>query len=44
MVRSHGPRMCGKLDQQRSTFAGATHELEPGECSDLQAAVFAANG
>ena len=48
VVRSHGPRIPGKVAEQRSTFAGgceeflaagATHELEPGECSDLQVAI-----
>lgn len=51
VVRSHGPRIPGETDQQRSTFAGgcedfldqgATHELEPGECSDLQFALLPA--
>jgi hypothetical protein len=53
VVRSHGPRIPGEVAEQRSTFdggcedfldAGATHELEPGECSDLQFAVFTATG
>jgi len=53
VVRSHGPRIPGMVSQQRSTFAGgcteflapgATHELEPGECSDLQLALFAGGG
>lgn len=48
VVRSHGPRIPGEVAAQRSTFdggceefleAGATHELEPGQCSDLQVAV-----
>jgi hypothetical protein len=51
VVRSHGPRIPGEVAEQRSTFAGgcevlldvgATHELAPGECSDLQFAVFPA--
>jgi hypothetical protein len=49
VVRSHGPRLPGQVREQRSTFAGgcdafldagAEHELEPGECSDMQFAVF----
>ena len=53
VVRSHGPRIPGKVAEQRSTFAGgcedfleagATRELAPGECSDLQFAVFTATG
>jgi hypothetical protein len=53
VVRSHGPRIPGQIGEQRSTFAGgcidfldpgAEHELEPGECSDLQFAVFPADG
>ena len=52
VVRSHGPRIPGAVAEQRSTFAGgceafldpgATHELEPGECSDLQLALFPAS-
>lgn len=50
VVRSHGPRIPGQVDQQRSTFAGGcedflapgTTELEPGQCSDLQFALFPA--
>ncbi len=51
VVRSHGPRIPGQIDEQRGTFAGgcedfldpgATHVLDPGECSDLQFAVFPA--
>lgn len=50
VVRSHGPRMPGKVDEQRSTFAGGcehmldqgAQDLEAGECSDLQFAVFPA--
>jgi len=51
VVRSHGPRIPGQVAEQRGTFAGgcehfleagATHELEPSECSDLQFAVFPA--
>jgi hypothetical protein len=47
-VRSHGPRVPGMVAEQRSTFAGgceeflaagATHELRPGQCSDLQVAI-----
>ena len=53
VVRSHGPLLPGEVPAQRGTFAGgcrdllspgATHELEPGECSDLQVATFPANG
>ena len=52
VVRSHGPRIPGLVAEQRSTFAGgcedfldagATDVLEPGECSDLQVAVFPAD-
>lgn len=51
VVRSHGPRIPGEVDEQRSTFdggceaflaPGATHQLEPRECSDLQFALFPA--
>lgn len=51
VLRSHGPRIPGQVAEQRTTFAGgceffldpgATHELEPGQCSDLQFAVFPA--
>jgi hypothetical protein len=53
VVRSHGPRIPGQVGEQRSTFAGgceeflgagAEHELEPGQCSDLQFAGFPVNG
>lgn len=52
VVRSHGPRLPGDVAEQRTTFdggceefldPGATHELDPGECSDLQFAVFPAS-
>jgi hypothetical protein len=53
VLRSHGPRIPGLVFEQRRTFAGgcleflepgATHELEPGQCSDLQFALFAGEG
>lgn len=53
VIRSHGPLIPGKVAEQRSTFAGgcedfldpgATHRLEPGECSDLQLALFPPGG
>lgn len=53
VVRSHGPRIPGSVAEQRNSFAGgcedfldagATHELESGECSDLQFALFPAAG
>lgn len=49
VVRSHGPRVPGLVGEQRSTFAGGCVEnlmpvwdpnLEEGQCSDLQFAVF----
>ena len=52
VVRSHGPRIPGQVAEQRSTFAGgceefldagATHVLDPGQCSDLQLALFPAS-
>jgi hypothetical protein len=47
VVRSHGPRIPGKVDEQRSSYSGGctdfeeagTEDLEKGECSDLQFAV-----
>ena len=49
VVRSHGPRIPGEVDQQLRTFAGGCEEflpagapdqLDPGQCTDLQFAVF----
>jgi hypothetical protein len=48
VVRSHGPRIPGMVAEQRSTFAGGCTNFlgagevadEPGDCSDLQFAVF----
>ncbi len=48
VVRSHGPLLPGMVREQRSTFAGGCEELlnpgeddlEEGECSDQQFAVF----
>jgi hypothetical protein len=49
VVRSHGPLLPGQVPEQRGSFAGgcqtfldagATHVLEPGECSDLQFSMF----
>jgi hypothetical protein len=51
VVRSHGPLLTGQVPEQRGTFAGGCEEflepgqgpeLEPGECSDLQLALFPA--
>lgn len=50
VVHSHGPRIPGKVAEQRSTFDGGCDkvlgpgqtELDSGECSDLQFAVFPA--
>ncbi len=50
VIRSHGPVIPGMLPDQRSSFAGGCQEflgagvdeLEPGQCSDQQFAVFAA--
>ncbi len=50
VMRSHGPLIPGRVPEQRSTFAGGceeflppgVEELAPGECSDLQFAVFLA--
>lgn len=47
VVRSHGPRIPGKVDEQRSSFDGGcevfheagTEDLGEGECSDLQFAI-----
>jgi len=52
VVRSHGPLLPGQVPAQRGTFAGGCDaflppgqgpELEPGECSDLQFALFPAS-
>jgi hypothetical protein len=51
VVRSHGPLIPGQVAEQRSTFAGGCtaflgpgeEGLKPGECSDLQFAVFPAS-
>lgn len=48
VVRSHGPRISGMVAEQRSTCAGGCTNFlgagevanEPGDCSDLQFAVF----
>lgn len=49
VVRSHGPRIPTQVGEQMGTFAGgcqvflgpgAEHVLDPGECSDLQFAIF----
>jgi hypothetical protein len=50
VVRSHGPILPGQVPEQRGTFAGGCEEflapgeadLEPGQCSDLQFALFPA--
>jgi hypothetical protein len=51
VVRSHGPLLPGQVPEQRDTFAGECEEflgpgegpeLERGQCSDLQFAVFLA--
>lgn len=50
VVRSHGPLIPGLVKEQRSTFAGGCEDflpagredLQEGECSDLQFAVFPA--
>lgn len=53
VVRSHGPMLPGQVQNQRSSFAGGCQEflgagegpeLVPGQCSDLQFAVFLAEG
>lgn len=50
VLRSHGPRIPGLVEAQRSTFAGGCEEfldpgiteLEAGQCSDVQLALFLA--
>lgn len=50
VLRSHGPRIPGLVEEQRSTFAGGCEEflnpgitqLEAGPCSDVQLALFLA--